>query len=172
MKRTVQTFNPQPSIPPVATPSDAELALRSTGLTPRGTLRPAEKQGLISTVYIGDTIEEGQVAIKVNSDLTFGVSYACEKVCAERARGEGIPCPEVLSSGCTDSAAFLVTRRVEARNGRFASSEQVESIFRKLGEWASIINRIPVVGFGGGVSDLASPGEDSHVGTSAPPRLN
>lgn len=60
------TADHRTSLPPVASIEDASSALAKIGLRSKKPMVLAEKQGLINTVYLAETDEEGLIAIKAN----------------------------------------------------------------------------------------------------------
>jgi fructosamine-3-kinase len=143
------------TLPTVGSSEDAVAALCALGLTTLQKPCLAEKQGLMHTVYLAETAEEGFVAVKLNKAEQFERVFAKEQSCSERARARGVPCPEALGSGRLSSGCFLVSRAIAGRNGRFSSPGEILQLYRKLGAWARLINELECANFG---EDLDSVG--------------
>lgn len=144
------------SLPTVGSSEDAIAALGSLGLSPLHKPCLAEKQGLMHTVYLVETAEEGSVAVKLNKAAQFERVFAKEQACSERARARGVPCPEALGHGRLSSGCFLVSRAITGRNGRFKPPGEILEIYRKLGAWARLINELECADFGEDVDSIGA----------------
>ena len=68
--------------------------------------------------------------------------YIKEKWCAEAVKNAGIPTPEIFKLGTVDGYAFSLQEFIEGTQGADAPSE-LEKIWLTLGQYASLINKIP-----------------------------
>jgi aminoglycoside phosphotransferase (APT) family kinase protein len=113
----------------------------------------AEKQGLISRVFLVETSNHGRIAIKINPSPGFLSNYEIESTCTRLARLRDIPCPEVFCVGTGEVGSYLIMAHVPGRNGGFSSDQEILETYEQLGRWSHQIHKIRCKQFGSNVSE-------------------
>ena len=123
-------------------------------------IEPVDQPAQDSHTYIARP-PDAHVVIKLHQELRVAGLYRKEAWCIHQAQTVGIPGPDALGVGTTDSAAYLIQRRLDGVNGVRYPGDRAE-LWRQIGRYAQAINRIPVQGYG---EELVDPAR-SHFGHS------
>lgn len=102
-------------------------------------------KGFVNQVCVVSTVKR-PVVVRINEVNAFP-TFLKEKWCIEQATAIGIPGPDVLSIGTIDETAYMIQTFIEGDNG-LDSKVYKSDIWRKLGEYARLIQSIPVKGYG------------------------
>ncbi len=80
--------------------------------------------------------------------------YTKERWCIAQAREAGVLAPEVIQVGQKNGRAYMIQSFMEGISGADAkgvsslSEQEVQRVWRTLGEYARVIHAIPVIGYG------------------------
>ncbi|OXL85854.1 phosphotransferase [Paenibacillus sp. SSG-1] len=109
-----------------------------------------EGKGITNQVCVVET-EINKVVVRMNVKDEYQ-SFIKEKWCIEQAAEVGVPGPKVMSIGIVDETAYMIQGFIEGVNGG-DSTLQKSIIWRRLGEYAKLIDSIQVKGYGENLID-------------------
>ena len=109
-----------------------------------------EGKGITNQVCVVET-EINKVVVRMNVKDEYQ-SFIKEKWCIEQAAEVGVPGPKVMSIGIVDETAYMIQGFIEGVNGG-DSTVQESIIWRRLGEYAKLIDSIQVKGYGENLID-------------------
>ncbi|RED32178.1 phosphotransferase family protein [Paenibacillus sp. VMFN-D1] len=109
-----------------------------------------EGKGITNQVCVVET-EINKVVVRMNVKDEYQ-SFIKEKWCIEQAAEVGVPGPKVMSIGIVDETAYMIQGFIEGVNGG-DSTVQKSIIWRRLGEYAKLIDSIQVKGYGENLID-------------------
>jgi aminoglycoside phosphotransferase (APT) family kinase protein len=113
-------------------------------------------KGFMNRTFLVETVAAKYI-IRAREEDTFS-EYRKEKWCMEQAEKLGIPTPQVLHIGKSESLSFMVETYIDGING--LDIDIPEEVWFYIGEYARKLHSIPISGFG---SELA----DEHDGVFA-----
>ena len=108
-------------------------------------------KGFVNEVFVGET-ENSKLVVRMN-DANSLDEYQKEVWSVNQAREKSIPVAEILKVGIFGEKAYSIQKFIEGSEGRDSSIDK-KFIWEKLGEYASLIHRINVAGFGLKLNDL------------------
>lgn len=115
-------------------------------------IKPVVGKGIVNKVFIAEAVNHKAV-IRMSDRREALDEYTKEAWCIERAAGNGIPVPSVLSIGRCEANAYIIESYV-AGDDRVQSSTLKLRIWRELGKYARLIHSIGVQGFGARLSEI------------------
>lgn len=113
-------------------------------------------KGFMNRTFLVETVVAKYI-IRAREEDTVS-EYRKEKWCMEQAVKLGIPTPQVLHIGKSESLSFMVETYIDGTNG--LDSDNPEEVWFYIGEYARKLHSLPISGFG---SELA----DEHDGVFA-----
>ena len=114
-------------------------------------ISPLIGKGSVNQIFIVETASS-KLVVRMNESNSLD-EYKKEIWASEKAKEKGIYTPEILKIGVFDEKAYSIQEFVEGSEGRDALIDK-KFIWKKLGEYASLIHTIKVAGFGLGFGDL------------------
>jgi len=97
--------------------------------------------GTVNAVYIIATALKEYV-IRLNEEAAKLIEYKKERWCLQRVKQLGIPTAEVYAVGVHAGHPYIIQSRVAGTNGKDTQGEQRNAIWKRLGEYARIYQRI------------------------------
>ena len=103
--------------------------------------------GGLNDVYRTLTTEGNSIIIKLNPDVLAVRDFHKSAWCQDQAREKGIPTPNTLAIGTTESFAYMVQESLERVPIMQMEGENLET-WEQIGRYAAHINTIPTTQFG------------------------
>lgn len=107
-----------------------------------------EGQGTVNEVYKVKTIKDNYIIRLNENSEKFKTEYKKEKWCMCQASKAGILSPEVIGSGEHAGYAFIIMNYVEGQPGIQCKLVERFQLWKKIGEYASLISSIKASPFG------------------------
>lgn len=111
-------------------------------------IEPVLGFGVVNQVFKVQSRSGNPYILRLNSEDKSRYEYPREKLCLEAVAKLGIPSPQPLGIGYEDGFSYMLQTCVEGQNGTLASEAEQRLIWKSLGEYARIFNRLTFHGPG------------------------
>ncbi len=109
-------------------------------------VRPIVGDGVVNAVFDVET-SRAKLIFRIQFDDPFDGEFRKEAWCMERARGVGVPGPEVVAIGNHGPHAYAIhTKEAGVVGSRYTGD--LEPVWRQIGQYAQRFHQVNALGFG------------------------